>query len=497
MDSAVERVPIEIWENIHFFALETWLLPSAGGDILDSILLFHGECTSVVEYSRVENVRRRLRSVCRVWKAIVDNLSIDFTLSNFAHETVPSEYYLPRSKRIEFLPKWKCMCERCPWVFSGDRDASLREYWRLCKTSPDIITQLKPPFDAERARIILLDFPGKDMADYVHQAPRLTAFKGTLSNIYRDKGLEIQTIFNRLTHLTLSDLSPKEMVSAYQLPHLRFLQVSLQMGPRVHPPQDSYVPLWRWVLPKLVSLVVRGAVNSIYREDLLQFLRSHSSKVEGLVIDYKDYMTQSLHPLRFDTDPFRHFLRLKTIGVTFQTLDLFTKFLDSEDEKKAYTAQPIICESLLLDDIHKLIGLSQDLVRVYARLCFRLFTLATTLFHRIVIIHSWDELVKIYEAYVKQRAMRRARGESIFAIDSELTFPRIFFEIICRAPNLKIVDRDGTELRNGDGEGVTFLEKIKLMETDPDILKGELYPDLVAGRWRFSPPTRFCSSGGY
>ncbi|KAG8866835.1 hypothetical protein FRC20_007387 [Serendipita sp. 405] len=207
-----------------------------------------------------------------------------------------------------------------------------------------MFTQTRPPFNPENARIILLDPPGKDMAEYLSRAPRLTALKGTLSIICGTNELQAQSLFDRLTHLTLTRLSPREMKSAYQFPRLRFLQVVLDWAVDIQL-RHSYVPLWRWGLPKLVSLVVRGDVHDLYREDLLKFFQSHSSTIECLVLTYKQFASPGRRGPSFEgyTNPFRQFLPLKTMGIKIkiQDLDLFSRGPSLEGGKRPHAMAPI------------------------------------------------------------------------------------------------------------------------------------------------------------
>ncbi|KAG8846398.1 hypothetical protein FRB91_000865 [Serendipita sp. 411] len=484
LQSAAERVPVEIWCDIFPLALETWLLPGDGGDILKSLLLFRRGCESVEEYARVENIRKSLRAVCRVWKDAVDSLSIDLTLSDFAANTAPAECYLPRSKRIEFLPGWSCHCRQCPDIFSIDPDRRQKEVCRLRKISPHKFAHTHSSLHPMSARIILLHLQRQDMAEYVHSAPCLAAFQGNICNIYRGEGLGVKAIFDRLTHLTLLALSPLEMKSAYQFPRLRFLAIFLNMGYSSKPPEDDYVALWRWRLPKLVSLVIRGAVSKVYREDLRLFLYSRSSTLGGLLLNYRDYTVEGFRAILAETNLFRRFSRLRTLGINIHTLGNFAGDINSDEREtwRPRTTLPI-CETLLLEDIHNMIEFHPNRLQLWAQQCLWTCARPAGLFQRIIMVHSWDELGQLFENYVKRQVKYRAEGEFAYGFYPQLSFPRMFFQHIYEEPNIEFVDRNNVELR--EGNGITFWEKIRSMETDPGILGSDLDADVVAGRWRF------------
>ncbi|KAG8828342.1 hypothetical protein FRC19_006440 [Serendipita sp. 401] len=460
--SIAERVPVEIWYSVLPLAFQTWLLPNDGGDVIDGILLFADRCESVVEYTRIENTRRRLRAVCRIWKAIVDNLDIDVTSSDFKDSKILVEFNFFLSTRIELRSKRRCNCKRCPEPW-GDPAMPPKEHRRIPSTSPHITVRNQSLFHSSRAQVYFLDLPPRDMTENIRFTSHLAAFEGCLGDLDYQKGLKVESVFERLTHLSLS-LWPDEMNAVYQFPHLRFLQVTLYMDWISGYAKDSHIPLWSWVLPKLVSLIVRGSISEPYTDDLLKFLQSHTSTIENLVLDYQYDGGMDIQSYRVDGDLLRQCPRLRTLGLAMNTLSSIMEDLGMEGEKRMLAAAPVptpICESLLLDNIITLVGLDGGLLQSHADQCVRICTSPAALFERIVTAYSWEELYNLCERRMAPR--KRVNG----IIVKQLASPIALFETIYKS-DIKFVDREGIELR--EGSGMRFLERMREIDRDPGSL---------------------------
>ncbi|KAG8771355.1 hypothetical protein FRC15_003496, partial [Serendipita sp. 397] len=368
--SSAERVPLEIWHEILRFTLSTWLLPGVGDNVIDDILLFSAGCDSNMEYIRVESLRSRLREVCRLWKVVVDRLSIEFTISDFRSVTVPSESHLSRAKRVEFPASWRCTCKRCQYRFSNGRIRASSQFWGLCPITRDGRFVFDSKIKLERAQIVLLNLAKRDMVDYLLQAPSLRAFGG------------------RLTHLSIYDLSVKEMVISLRLPRLRFLKLRLDLEGNQRVP-ETHVPLERWTLPKLTSLVVDGPVGRIHCDDLLQFFRNHSSTVENLVLEHQS-LIERRDSLSIDVHHIRQYPHLKVFGFSIAALDASSvcRFETDREEDKPLGV------SLLLVDINSLHHRSYDRLALNAQRCLSLCTPPMAVFDKVVMLHSWDQLIQ-------------------------------------------------------------------------------------------------------
>ncbi|KAG8775945.1 hypothetical protein FRC19_006439 [Serendipita sp. 401] len=462
--SVIDCVPVELWHGIFLLALQTWLSPNDAGDVIDGILLFYDRCESVVEYKRIENTRKQLRAVCRIWKAVVDDLGISFTFSDFSDDTELAESELPTATRFEFRWKQTCECERCPhlvWNDPWDPGASPREYERRVTAPRHMATQNLDTFDPEQVRVILFRDRVADIRSVSHWA----AFGGSIRGLDSQDEIQGGPVFERLTHLSLS-VWPDRLKGTYRFPHLRFLQLSLNMGMYFWYPTSSYAPLSNWALPKLVSLVVRGESSDRYEEDLLRFLHSHVSKIQDLVLGYKN---DHHMPYRVDMELLRQYPRLKTLGLALDTLSSITDDLGNKEEgieskegaHIAPAAPSLICKSLLLDKFIQLIELGRDLLQYHAEQCVRLCAPPTALFERTVIAYSWEELCNLYERRMACQTLDNC------VVIQQLPSPVVFFETVYQS-GIKFIDREGVELR--EGSGLRFLERMREIDRDPESL---------------------------
>ncbi|KAG8846612.1 hypothetical protein FRB91_000662 [Serendipita sp. 411] len=237
------------------------------------------------------------------------------------------------------------------------------------------------------------------------------------------------------------------------------MQVMLRSSPWDEPSTSPYVPLWKWNLPRLVSLVVRGHIEPAYTEDLQQFLYSHTSRVEDLVIDHQDHIYH--HYCQLDMDLIRRFLRLRILGLQILALVHLYEDLGMEREEEIRTAVAPICKSLLLDNVLYLIGPRRDVLQSYAETCVRVCTPTTALFERIIIVYSWEELCAIWELKVVVQKASKA------VVAQKPPSPVVFFETIYQS-GVTFVDREGIDLR--EGSGLKFLERMREVDRDPGSL---------------------------
>ncbi|KAG8769941.1 hypothetical protein FRC15_004309 [Serendipita sp. 397] len=388
---------------------------------------------------------------------MVDNLGIDFIFSDFSESKVLAELNFPHSKRIEFRWGHNCRCGRCPEESCADRTAPRREYGRISAVSPHVVAQSQSLLDHVRFQIILLDLPHGYVGEEIHFASHLTAFDGWSSDLDCQRRLQENSVFGKLTHLSLF-MAPSEVKSAYQFPCLRFMQVILRLSSWDKPSTSPYVPLWKWNLPRLVSLVLRGHIEPAYIEDLEQFLYSHTSTVEDLVIDHRYRIYDQYY--QFDMDLIRRFLRLRTLGLQIPALVYLYKDLGMEKEKEIHTAVAPICKSLLLDNVLYLIGPRRDVLQSYAETCVRVCTPTTALFERITIVYSWEELCAFWERKIALQKARKVFGTQ------KPPVPVVFFETIYES-GITFVDREGIDLR--EGSGLKFLERMREVDRDPGV----------------------------
>ncbi|KAG8782057.1 hypothetical protein FRC15_007617 [Serendipita sp. 397] len=398
-----------------------------------------------MEYRRVESIRRQFRAVCRLWKVIVEDLDVGLTLCDLANTTVPSESHLSCATRIEFASTGKCTCMQCPSVFVK-RASSSQQYEVILDRSPPFHSNFKP----NKARVISLSIARREISGYLQHAPHLVAFGGEFSLLHNGKELQMQSVLERLTHLSIHTLSPRAMSVALSLSQLRFLNLGLFMSDNVFP-EGSYIPLSKWRFPKLTSLVVDGVVaaEGKLHEELHQLFQNHSTLIENFIMKYGvvDY-DQCLSPT-IDVHQLGQYPHLKLLGLRFLDLDPEGGCRILED-----TGAPPRRLSLLLSDSRKLITQSQKRLLRTSRRCIHLCSPPLSLFDEIVLLRSWNQLVRHWDTEPpeywegKIENFREARFSTVW----------VFFKELYQA-NIRVVDRDGVGL--GEGDGLKLLERFK------------------------------------
>ncbi|KAG8828356.1 hypothetical protein FRC19_006454 [Serendipita sp. 401] len=399
-----------------------------------------------MEYRRVEGIRRCIRAVCRSWKAFVDNCCIDLTISDFQRTTVPSESHLSHAARIEFPADWRCICKQCPYKFPRDTSKASQYHWRLTGLFSLDCPQFDSPFKPGCARVVLLNTAQRDMVDYLYHAPLLTAFEGKLSLLWGNKEAQVHSIFERLTHLSILRISTMEMIIPLVLPRLRFLQLALDLEER-DPPTENHAPLESWVLSSLTSLVIEGPVGGIYYDDLLQFLQNHSSTIENFVMQYYEFVGGVSQPHHIDIRHLRQYPRLRVLGLSVVALDEDWGKFDLKDNEST-----LLRLSLLLTDINELFRRSHDRIPGSARQCLRVCTSPGSIFEKVVMVHSWNQLIQQWDAEEQDNRKRNTFGADPFL------YAWLFFKELYET-DITFLDRDGVELRQGDG--LKFLERLK------------------------------------
>ncbi|KAG8843322.1 hypothetical protein FRB91_003420 [Serendipita sp. 411] len=232
------------------------------------------------------------------------------------------------------------------------------------------------------------------------------------------------------------------------LPRLQFLSLGLFLYGNTKSPWKSFD---HWLFPKLISLRIYGYVEmGIYHDGLQRFIRNHAHNLENFVAAYKLLLGigQALAPA-FDFRLLRQYPRLKVLGMSMMRLK---GLCDTYDPSDTDGSSPPSLSLLLIDDVVEYLSGLTD-APVIAGQCLSLCAPQTAVFSRIVMIHSWQRAIQAWET---------GNQNSLFNVD-EFNYPREFFKALYKT-NIVFVDRDGVELREGDG--LKFLERLGLTDFD-------------------------------
>ncbi|KAG8811894.1 hypothetical protein FRC17_002296 [Serendipita sp. 399] len=442
--TAIQRTPVEIWGEIISLVLETWLLPGSGEHILDDLLLFNFSCLTTMEYRRVETIRRHLSAVCRSWKAITDNHDICLTVTDFWRKTLPSEPHIIRARRIQ-TPSVRCYCRRCPYSFPATAPGlkDFRDIWPTTFGDQYSFESLLKP---ENVRLVSLGILKRDITSYLQNAHRLTAFGGSLCILWQEKELQLHKIFERLTHLEIRTLSLRSVMIKLGLPSLRSLHLYFHADPVDVISGPIHIRAWKF--PRLVSFLVGGTIRREDNNDFLQFILGLSPTLRNLIIDYG--FVEPGFPPRFQVgiDFLQQFRHLEVLGVAARFLPTVCGQLDIVNTKDLPLGL-----SLLLVDIHYISSFDtpdvESVGKEYVRLCQH----PKSIFRKVIIALTWGQLLEKWEL---ERIYNRS-ATILRNIDSLRGISPFFAEIY--KSDVVFLDRDGVELRQGDG-----LKLLKRME---------------------------------
>ncbi|KAG9041804.1 hypothetical protein FS842_002437 [Serendipita sp. 407] len=188
----------------------------------------------------------------------------------------------------------------------------------------------------------------------------------------------------------------------------------------------------------------------IHHDSLRRFIRNHAHNLKNFVPAYKPLLGigQVLAPA-FDFRLLRQYPRLKVLGMSMMRLK---GLCDTYDPSDTDGSPPPSLSLLLIDDVVQYLSRLTD-ASVVAGQCLSLCAPQTAVFNRIVMIHSWQRAIQVWET---------GNQNSLFSVD-EFNYPRKFFKALYKT-NIVFVDRDGVELREGDG--LKFLERLGLTDFD-------------------------------
>ncbi|KAG8840195.1 hypothetical protein FRB91_006434, partial [Serendipita sp. 411] len=206
----------------------------------------------------------------------------------------------------------------------------------------------------------------------------------------------------------------------------------------------------RWIFPKITFICVSGVVSrGTQHKGLRRFICNHASTLENLILIHSvKWPPNSLfadHTINFrDLQQYR---RLKVLGLT--TIYGLNAVGGINEPSTVDISLPPL--SLLLSDIGNLPGCpdAQKIAEQYLSLA----THPTAIFDKIVMTNSWSEVIQEWETCVENGMRWTSRS---WREISPLDRPREFFRAVSKTNNV-FVDKDGIDLREGDG--------LKVLET--------------------------------
>jgi hypothetical protein len=90
---ASQRVPVEVWEHVLYYAIACPLLPSEDDNLVNSLRFFSHYCEDTVDFMHTERTRITLQLVCKTWNAILKSQSQRFWVGPRSKLPFVSSFY--------------------------------------------------------------------------------------------------------------------------------------------------------------------------------------------------------------------------------------------------------------------------------------------------------------------------------------------------------------------------------------------------------------------
>jgi hypothetical protein len=427
---------------ILLIAVESPLLPHNGDDFLDGIVLFSRDCLSILRHQNIEAVRYRLRLVCRVWDAVLqdEGAHISYMYVDHLHRIQPHCDKNRKIRRIELAPYCTMFGINC-----GPR----------CTFPRYLPMTLPPTFEdlqwIEHLQLLRGDFPTKLTMDILDKATRLRALDLQVSDVVKEKLSDVLNHPNltQITHLSIGSLGTgygDQQVGPASFPAVQYL--SIQISGRLRQKH-----LLDWKFPSLTSFRLQRKPGPVdlqrerSREDhafygLQRFLASHSKQIASLNIEY-GHLGYEIGLLANPID--------ETFWSKFPSLRLFGPGMSLLDNKLVPPPPEVQLESLAIlglptrpEDNHFRIDPYIDrLVLACSRLRVK----------KLIMLASWEDMA----SGSARIGLSRMRGTYVFCLSSSAWPERLFQEAEAKGINVFDINR----VPITDPEGQLFLEKLR------------------------------------
>ncbi|KAG8793671.1 hypothetical protein FRC17_008415 [Serendipita sp. 399] len=337
---------------------------------------------------------------------------------------------LPHAMRIESPARSRCACHtKCP------RDpitkAQLESLAATTDGSDSLESVVREPLNA---RVILLPRRSQSqdaILDALQYAQPVQALECNSGFLRESQVPKLQGLFGELTHLSISSLFSKHMTMAPCLPRLHYLQLRLTLTRAQL--DGNYVPLSEWKFSQLTSLVLEGFIIDARHEEVLQFGLNHSTLLKHLILLYRiehDEFEFEEAP-SIDISYLCQFRQLEVLGVEVRALEGW--------ETVRNPSHPLRL-SLLLDVCIDIYRMNRDEMMCIAGQCVQLCRPPGSLFDKVILSQSWDQIDRHRDAlFGREKASRRRASPA----------SKLFKEL--ERWGIRVFDRDGVGFQDGDG----------------------------------------------
>ncbi|KAG8833023.1 hypothetical protein FRC17_000146 [Serendipita sp. 399] len=443
MPSTSYQLPVELWQEILWQTLDHGLYLDGTLTLFEKLDLFAPPCKIYHRYSRQ---RKSLRSVCRLWYAIIETKN-DII---FMDPTCEVEKDIRFSRRLEIVPGWEKCCRRWPCTpmpqyIERVTSRGVEE----CK--PDAIVshysdeisglQLINPGNIQALR--LYEPVQGPIQQFLRKCVNLEAVwvpfhrKSSLAangNIYP---------FHRsqsLSYLHIDSVTDGGETFILHLPSLTYLSVAVNY-------HHSSIPPFFIDAPNLTTLVFSAA--GVYS--------SNRTILEPLINSCRKTLLNLVLLRQFDYASFgaiKHLLRtlsLSSLGLSIDSVTLASH--KNLEGAPSLTSTPVPLILFGLDtclELSRLVGSLLDLPSV--------FTTGQKRFSKLVVANTWVELREIWDASFRDVDHRRGLARRDIMTYYWSAFIRM------NRDGILIQDQTGTGI--WEGEAMILAERMKFCSVE-------------------------------
>jgi hypothetical protein len=256
---AVESVPVEVWHKVLRITISCPLIPREDDDYFQRRDVADFGCAKIYQYVKSEQIRTKLRLVCRSWDAFLSEHS-----DRLVHlsSVMPGGHWPPVKKWDRVIKlvgprSLTCKCVICP-LTGHFRQSMYRRWDGASAGNGSIEDQIRGeylPLISSRCRVIIMPYIWKNDLLDSERFGSVTMLTEELKDPTTQLPI-ISATYHRLTHLDVTLLSPFNLSLGLHLPRLTTLTVCVRNPGLVGAEEPAIVG--RWILPKLRHLTFAG-----------------------------------------------------------------------------------------------------------------------------------------------------------------------------------------------------------------------------------------------